>query len=184
MELLIIDMQLGLFSDETPRFDANGVVDRINRLSKAIRQQGGNVIFIQHDGPEGDGLEPGTPGWAILPGLDRIESDPVIRKKACDSFYETELRNLLDKHNSREIITTGCATDFCVDTTIRSAASNGFDVVVASDCHTTADRPHLDAQTIIQHHNFVWENFIHPKSKVRVVSSDELIKEIQETGGE
>ena len=31
------------------------------------------------------------------------------------------------------LMISGCATDFCVDTTVRSAASHGFEVLVLSD---------------------------------------------------
>ena len=62
------------------------------------------------------------------------------------------------------LIITGCATDFCVDTTIRAAASRNFEVVVVEDGHTTADRPHVDALSVMRHHNWVWENLIHPRS--------------------
>jgi len=47
--LLVIDMQVGLFTG-APRHDADGVVGRINALGRVVRQSGGLVIFIQHDG--------------------------------------------------------------------------------------------------------------------------------------
>ena len=47
----------------------------------------------------------------------------------------------------------GYATEFCVDTTTRSAAAHGYHVVLASDAHTTHDKPHADAQQIRAHHN-------------------------------
>ena len=73
------------------------------------------------------------------------------------------------------LIVTGCATDFCVDTTIRSANSRDYQVVVAADGHTTADRPHVDAGSLIQHHNWLWQNLIHPKLRIDVVQTDDLI---------
>jgi nicotinamidase-related amidase len=72
---------------------------------------------------------------------------------------------------------TGCATDFCVDTTVRAAASRDYEVVVVADGHTTRDRPHLDAASIIEHHNWMWENLILPRSQVRVVPTEELLGE-------
>lgn len=45
--LLVIDMQVGLFTEDTPRHDAEGVVRRINALGKAVRLGGGLVIFVQ-----------------------------------------------------------------------------------------------------------------------------------------
>ena len=39
--LLVIDMQVGLFGADTPRHDAEGVVERINALARAVRRAGG-----------------------------------------------------------------------------------------------------------------------------------------------
>ncbi len=69
--LLVIDMQAGLFGVDAPRHDAEGVVGRINALGRIVRQAGGIVIFIQHDGPQGDTFEPGTNGWKLLESLER-----------------------------------------------------------------------------------------------------------------
>jgi nicotinamidase-related amidase len=77
--------------------------------------------------------------------LDREPGDPVVRKTACDAFYISGLADLLAQYRANALILTGCATDFCVDTTVRSAAVRNFDIYVASDGHTTADRLHLDA---------------------------------------
>ena len=121
--LLVIDMQAGLFVPESPRHDTDGVVDRINDLARAVRRTGGVVVFVQHDGPTGDPFEPGADGWRLLPSLDRGAGDVVVHKTACDAFYGTELAEVLDQRGTTQLIVTGCATDFCVDTTIRAAAS-------------------------------------------------------------
>ena len=78
-----------------------------------------------------------------------------------------------------ELIITGCATDFCVDTTVRAAGSHGYEVTVAGDAHTTRDRPHLSAVAVIQHHNYVWADLILPRGRtIRVVPTDQLIREL------
>jgi len=178
--LLIIDMQVGSFEGQPPRHDAEAVIARINALIRGVRRAGGLVVFIQHGEPRG-ALEPGTPGWEILPALERDPADPVVRKTACDAFYETDLQEVLARHAVRRLIVTGCATDFCVDTTIRSAASKDYEVVVAADGHTTRDRPHLDAASIIRHHNWMWENLILPHGEVRVVPAEEILGELGKT---
>jgi len=176
--LLIIDMQVGLFIAETPRHDAGGVVQRINALAAATRRSRGAVIFIQHDGPAGDPFEPGSAGWQLLASLDRRPEDTVVHKRACDAFYETQLAEVLARHGARELVVTGCATDFCVDTTVRAAASRDYEVTVVADGHTTADRPHVDAVSLIRHHNWLWQNLIHPKRPVRVVPAEDILKRL------
>lgn len=54
------------------------------------------------------------------------------------------------------VIVTGCDTEFCIDSTVRSALSLGYRVTVPSDGHSLPDRSHLSAPQIIQHHNAIW----------------------------
>jgi nicotinamidase-related amidase len=175
--LLVIDMQVGLFEGKPPRLDADGVIQRINEIARVVRATGGIVVFIQHE--DNNGLKRGTEGWEILPTLERTNTDLLVHKQACDSFYETDLSDLLEKHGSQQIIVVGCATDFCVDTTIRAAASRNYEVVVVADAHTTKDRQHLDAVTIINHHNWMWENLILPRSEVQVLPTKSVVKWLQ-----
>jgi nicotinamidase-related amidase len=177
--LLVIDMQVGLFGADTPRHDTEGTVGRINELARAVRRAGGVVVFVQHNGPPGDVFEPGRDGWRLLPALEQLPSDPVVHKRACDAFYETDLAQVLDRHGATRLMMTGCATDFCVDTTIRAAASRDYDVTVVEDGHTTADRPHVDALSVIRHHNWVWQNLIHPKVQVKVEPAARLVAGIE-----
>ena len=173
--LLVIDMQNAIFAGGIARFDMEGVIGRINRLATAVRHYGGRVIFIQHDGIEAEGLLPQSSGWQILTALNVHASDGRLRKTACDAFYRTELQDILSGVGLERLIIMGCASDFCVDTTVRAAASRDFDVVVAADGHSTGDRPHLRAEEIIRHHNWMWENLILPDHPVRVRTTANLI---------
>lgn len=176
--LLVIDMQVGLFRTVS-RYDEEGVVRRINALSSAVREAGGTVVFIQHDGDQGELLEPGSGDWEIMPELVREPDEIVVRKRACDAFYETDLQNILEQLDARPLIITGCATDFCVDTTVRAAANRDFEVIVAEDGHTTADRPHLDAVSIMKHHNWMWANLILPYSQVKVLPTQDILDQLR-----
>ena len=178
--LLIIDLQVGA-PDDPPRLDLDNVIHRINRLAQATRESEGLVVFIQHDGPPGHRLQPHTSGWNLLPSLERGPADVVVRKRASDAFYETELDDVLKQHGVEQLLVTGCASEMCVDTTIRAAASRAYQVVVASDGHTTRDKAHLDAATIIQHHNWVWEHLILPDRHVKVVNSAQLLETLSVT---
>ncbi len=174
--LLVIDMQEALF--RTPRFKSDSVVTHINNIAAAVRFNGGRVIYIQHNGSEAEGLSQQSEGWKILAALDVQSADIVIGKTICDSFYDTELFSTLAQLAPKRVIVTGCATDFCVDTTIRSAVSHNLNVVVVSDGHTTADRSHLDAQSIIGHHNWMWSTLITPNAPVVLVTAADLLAEL------
>jgi nicotinamidase-related amidase len=177
--LVIVDMQVGCFSGQPPRRDAEGTIDRINQLADAIRRNG-LVVFIQHTEPA-DGLARGSDQWALLPTLDIKPRDLVIEKSSCDSFLETKLEDVLRGHGIDELVITGCATDFCVDTTIRAAGALKFKVVVPSDAHTTRDRPHLDACSIIAHHNYMWADLLLPRqARIRLLPTQQLLDELHD----
>lgn len=162
--LIIIDMQTAAFeAAAAPKHDAAGTIERINRLATAVRAAGGAVVFIQHDGPPGDAFQPGAPGWQLWPALDRRPADAIVRKTACDSFLGTTLDATLRERASDRLIVSGWATDYCVDTTVRAALARGWPTIVPSDCHTCADRPHLPAAKIIEHHNAIWADFVAPR---------------------
>ena len=161
--LIVIDLQQGAFGDATPKHDAAGLIDRLNKLAGVVRAHGGAVVFIQHDGLPGEAFHPDLPGWKLLEELDERPDDTVIRKKSCDAFLGTTLDDFLRSRAIDRLIVTGWATDYCVDTTVRSALARGYPTVVPSDGHTVSDRPHLSARQIIAHHNAIWADFIAPR---------------------
>ncbi len=161
-KLIVIDMQnQWLANPRAPCLDTAGVAARINHAAAAVRARKGVVIFVQHANEE---AAEGSDGWQIIPALQRASGDRFIRKQACDSFADTDLGRYLADEADGTIYLCGFATEFCVDTTVRAAASRGLHVVVLADAHTTSRRPHLDAASIIAHHNWVWSNMAVPSS--------------------
>ena len=173
--LLVIDMQVGMFENGTPR-DVDGVLQRINHVARAMRTADGIVVFVRHDGPANDTFARGNAGWRLLASLERTEADLVVSKTTCDAFYDTELDAVLKRRRVDELFISGWATDFCVDTTIRAAASREYDVTVVSDAHTAADRAHLSAASIIRHHNLTWAEMIVPGRPIAVVPADTVVR--------
>jgi nicotinamidase-related amidase len=173
--IIIVDMQVGLF-EGPPKYDLEGVIQRINSLTAMVRKQSGKVIWVRHCGKAGDGFERNTVGWSFLPELDRYPDDVVVEKTLNDPFTRTSMLETLERIAPDRILVAGWATDSCVDSTIRSAISSDYDVVVVSDGHTVSDRPHLNAVSVIRHHHWVWTNLITNRS-VRVVTAAQLIDE-------
>jgi nicotinamidase-related amidase len=66
------------------------------------------------------------PLWQVHPQIAPKEKDRIIVKYHADSFFETDLHALLQKDGITDIIVCGVQTEFCVDTTIRSAFSHGY----------------------------------------------------------
>jgi nicotinamidase-related amidase len=174
--LLIVDMQEGSFTPATPRHDADAIIRKINLLAEIFRSNGDKVVFIQHDGTKENSYIPGTHDWKLLSSLVIQPQDTIIAKTANDAFYKTELINTLKLWGITDLFITGCATDFCVDSTIHGALVNDYNVIVIKDCHTTADRPHLRAGKIIEHHNYQWANLTPTNGTITLVHSQDLLQ--------
>ncbi len=161
--IIIVDMQVGLLSGP-PKYDLQGVIQRINLLTTMVRRQSGKVIWVRHCGKVGDIFERHTERWSFLPELIRDPGDLMVEKTLNDPFVRTSLQEILKVIAPKRIFVAGWATYSCVDATIRSAISNDYDVVVIGDGHTVSDRPHLDAIKIIQRHHWVWNHLITNRS--------------------
>jgi nicotinamidase-related amidase len=174
--LIVIDMQKVSFTPATPRFDTDEVVERINSLSAKFRTAGAPVIIIQHNGTKENECVPETTEWELLDDLNVEATDFIIPKIANDSFYRSKLHETLSALNVDELVITGCATDFCVESTVQSGLAKDYSIIVVGDAHTTADRPHLDAKQIIDHYNWTWINMIPTKGILRVIDTKFMMK--------
>ncbi len=166
--LLVIDMQKGSFTPKTPRFDADGVVRRINELAAIFRELNFPVIYIQHDGTGTGEFEKNSTEWENLDELIVESNDILIDKYANDVFYKSDLQSKLSELRVDELFISGCATDFCVESSIQSALTKDYNITVVSDGHTTGERPHLEAKKVIEHYNWVWQNMISTKGNIEV----------------
>ena len=122
--LVVIDVQAAILDDPNAH-QAREVLDRISSLLARARASNTPVVFVQHEGPEGDPLEIDTPGWQIHPAVAPLPNEPVVHKRSCDSFHHTSLEDELEVRRIRHLIVTGAMTEYCVDTTCRRAAEHG-----------------------------------------------------------
>jgi nicotinamidase-related amidase len=173
--LLVIDMQNGSFTEATPRHDAGGVVARINELACFLRRRKDAVVVVQHDGTAQGNFLPHTPEWEMLPGLELLPGDARIRKTANDCFYESGLGPFLQEKGIRELVVTGCASDFCVDTTVKAALARDYHITVIADGHTTADRPGIGAADVVRYYNWIWANMLPTRGSLRVLTTKEYL---------
>ena len=75
-------MQQGSFEPVQQRHDSEGLVGRLNALGAAVRDAGGVVIFVQHDGPVGDPHHPDAPGSRLRKCADPASSVVTVRLSA------------------------------------------------------------------------------------------------------
>jgi nicotinamidase-related amidase len=178
--LLVVDVQRGILAipNLTRKKEIDQALDetvlRIAGLIERARTASVPVVYVQHDGGPGHRLEPETPGWSIRPEIAPRPGDPVIHKGACDAFFDTTLDAELATAGIKQLVISGCMTQYCIDTTVRRAVSLGYDVVLVADGHMTADTDTLRFEQIIAHHNALLEGFDAGKHEVRVCPSSEV----------
>jgi nicotinamidase-related amidase len=177
--LLIVDMQLGSFTPYSSRHNTYQIIKNINTLIEVFDDLNFPIIFIKHDGTKENCLLPNTKDFDILPELTQTISDLTIIKEANDPFYKTELQSLLQQKDISQLYICGCATDFCVDALVKSALTKDYELFIASDAHTTANRPQVDAPTIIQYYNWIWDDMTATKHKITVSPTLELISRMK-----
>ncbi len=169
--LVVIDMQAGLFGPAPA--EAQAVVARIDALASRARAAGVPVVWVQHES-EG-GLAAGTPGWRLHAGLRTEPSDVFVRKTMSDAFLRTPLDALLRERGVGHVVVCGYSSEFCVDSSVRGAASRGYAVTLAADAHTSHDKPHASGLQIRLHENETLRNIASFQVVIDAVPAAEIL---------
>jgi nicotinamidase-related amidase len=93
----------------------------------------------------------GTPGPEIIEPLKPHAGDVIVRGKlTLDAFHSTALNYLLRANEIEHVAFTGFHTNWCVESSARSAYDLGYRVIVIKDCTATdTDREQLYAEEVI-----------------------------------
>ncbi|HEX2914575.1 MAG TPA: cysteine hydrolase family protein [Chloroflexia bacterium] len=157
--LLVIDVQAGMFAENPPVHNGSELLAKIQDLLEKARASQTPVIYVRHNEKPGGSLETGTEGWQIHPAIAPRENEPIVDKRTPDSFWDTDLQQVLTSQNIKKLVVCGIQTEMCVDTTTRRACSMGYDIILVTDAHSTWDTDLLTAEQIIAHHNAVLINW-------------------------
>ncbi|MBD8589847.1 isochorismatase family protein [Peribacillus simplex] len=150
--LLIIDAQQELIEGnkvEQGVFEKEKIVTNINTVIEKAIKEDIPVVFIRDlDVSHGEG-----PGFQIHRDIKVPSTAIIYDKAATNSFYGTPLHEHLSENNVDHIVIMGCKTEHCIDSAVRTATINHFDVTLVGDGHSTSDSKNLSANQIILHHN-------------------------------
>ncbi|RDI48006.1 cysteine hydrolase family protein [Falsibacillus pallidus] len=166
--LVVIDAQVG------PLWGTYQMEQTIAVMQQMIQKAESRnipIFYVQHEEPEGGFLTRGSQFWQFFQGISPGSEDTIIHKQASDSFYETPLKESLEQKGIQHLVIVGARTEFCVDTTCRSALSHGFHVTLVEDGHTTVDSS-LPAESIIKHHNLNLNAIQTPHASIQVLPSE------------
>jgi len=173
--LLIIDVQESVLVDCA---DVDGVLDRINQLTRLAHSQGAAVIYVQHQDPDDPDMALGSPGWQLAAGLERLDEDQVVAKRYRDSFAATVLNDTLSQSGTQRLVIAGAHSDYCVQTSVVSALMHGYDVTLVRDGHTAQpaklDGGLVPAATVVSFINDRLASLRYPGRAMNVVPAAEI----------
>ncbi|WP_261131906.1 cysteine hydrolase family protein [Bacillus sp. Marseille-Q3570] len=152
--LLVIDTQQELIDGnekEEAVFKKEELLANINLVINKAKQSDSLIVFVRDlDVAEGKGT-----GFQIHDKINVPADVQIFDKAATNSFHGTPLLNYLKEKEVGHLVIMGCKTEHCIDTAVRTATVNDFDVTLVRDGHSTTDSVNLSAEQIIDHHNVI-----------------------------
>ena len=157
---------------------AREIVPNVNRISAALREAGGLVVYIQNTfdavavatwstffehfcSPERrermiDTFSPGSFGHDIWPGLDVLPQDLKVRKRRFGAFApdSSDLHEILQQRGIDTLIITGTATQVCCESTARDAMMPNYKVFFIADGNATFNDDEHNATLSAMAHAF------------------------------
>ena len=152
--LIIIDMQVGICDGSQPLANLATVTTGIQQRIASYRAQDKPIVFVQHNDAD---LVTGSANWKVISDLPIETTDFVIQKTHANSFYHTDLQQLLQTLRCQSLEICGAQVEFCIDTTVKMAHGMGYQLEMVRGLTTTTDNPMMSAQqTIAFYQDRIW----------------------------
>ena len=162
--LIVVDLQNDFVASNSPIWipEALRQIPRNKKLIETARRLGVPVIYTAHTinsdckadfyeywKPIRDGaIQEGSEGAEIYPEIAPQKGERVIATKhAYDAFAGTDLDYVLRNLGTKTVVICGTVTNFCCESTARSAYFNNYHVVFVEDC-VSSDNPQAHKATI------------------------------------
>uniref|UniRef100_A0A0G4HNN8 Isochorismatase-like domain-containing protein n=1 Tax=Chromera velia CCMP2878 TaxID=1169474 RepID=A0A0G4HNN8_9ALVE len=139
--LIVVDMQHRFGDCGAP------ILKNVVALMESFRAKGLPVFTTQHHDPDPQGvlynwwqmpIEKGSTDWSLLPQIEKAagtHAHRVTSKTQYDAFIGTELEAELKSQDVRVVVVCGCVTNFCCETTARSAFCRNFHLLFPHDAN-------------------------------------------------
>ena len=134
--LIIIDMQMEMqrrmdTGAECVNADAP---ERIAAIAAHFRQTGRQVLHVRHSGEDpASPFHPDAAGHVPMPCAQAMEGEAVFQKRTSSALASGDLQAHLKLHGITDLVITGAVAGFCVNSTARQAADQGFAATVVRD---------------------------------------------------
>jgi ureidoacrylate peracid hydrolase len=156
---IVIDLQNGFMAPGQPAEIpmARDIVPNVNRISAALREAGGHVVYVQNtidatarqawsnwftymSGEKraeqiNAAFADGSHGHSLWAGLEVLPSDLKVNKSRFGAFVpgSSDLHAVLQERDIDTLIITGTATNVCCESTARDAMMMNYKVIFVSD---------------------------------------------------
>ena len=173
MKLIVMDIQKGLLDDELYRRDS--LLENTAKLIAAARDNGVEVLYVQHDDGPDSGMTFGDEAFAIADAVAPREDEKVFVKQEGSCFTNKDFAAYLEQSGDDTLMITGLVLNFCVDKTVKSADERGYFILVPRETTSTCDNPYMGAEATCEYYfNYVWQGV------ADCISTEEAIALIRE----
>jgi nicotinamidase-related amidase len=141
--VVLIDIQNDYFpGGKWPLVGIESAADNAATILAAARKAGDLVIHVRHEFSSADApfFTPGSEGAKIHHTVRGLDREPVVLKHHVNSFRETDLKEILDRHAIEDVVICGAMSHMCVDAGVRAASDLGYRCVVVHDACATRDQ--------------------------------------------
>lgn len=155
MILLVVDTQKGIVDERLYAFKK--FVRNIKALIQTAREQGVEVIYVQHDDGPGTGFSMGDDEFEIYPEFAPQLTEKRFVKTVCSAFKESGLLEYLEQKQEKDVMICGVMTDFCINATVEAGFEHGLHMIVPEHANSTQDNEQMKRKKSYRYYNeFLW----------------------------
>ena len=146
MVLLVVDTQKGIVDERLYAFEK--FVSNIRKLIRTAREQGIEVVYVQHDDGPGTGFSIGDDEFEVYSGFAPLLTEKRFVKTVCSAFKkESGLLEYLTKKGEKDVMACGIMTDFCINATVEAGFEHGLHMIVPAYANSTQDNEYMTGPT-------------------------------------
>jgi ureidoacrylate peracid hydrolase len=201
---IVVDLQNGFMApgQVAEIGTAREIVPNVNRISAAVRDAGGLVVYIQNTfddtavrtwstffdhfcSPERRArmiaaFTPGSEGHALWPGLEVLPVDLKVRKRRFGAFAPgaSDLHAILQDRGIDTLIVTGTASQVCCESTARDAMMLNYKVFFIADGNATFTDDEHNATLSAMAHTFC--DVVDTETMIGLIAAASVVRKTSE----
>lgn len=140
--LIIVDAQKEYTEGLLPLVGINDSINALAKFLNKLRNLNVPVIHVVQVGVQnGNICNPNKSFIEIIDKVKPINGEYIIEKKLPSAFKGTDLQEILEKIEKKDLIIAGYMTHMCLNSTVRDATELGYRCTVVEELTATRDLP-------------------------------------------